>query len=368
MLLVDDEHPGRASQAGAGIVSPQTSNDPDEEWFAYGLRAADHLERLIERLAEDGADPGGVAFARCGSLAVSLAEHEDRWFSEALALATRRSSSVREIPEREARELLPIVARTWRVMHNPLGARVDGRRLCVAIKQAARKKGASILATEVVGVDQRDGRITGVLVKEGVVNCGALVLAAGAWTARATKWFGVELPLYPTKGQIVHLGLDGRFQSDRRGAGSDRWPILQPILNFYLVPWPGGRIACGGTFEAEAGFDVRPTAAGLRDLLRECLVLAPPLAEASFLEVRVGLRPTSRDDRPLMGLLPGTTNVHVCTGHGAHGLHTGPYSAALVAGSLLGTVSPERLPYGIARFTPANPAHAKSLGQAASPQ
>jgi D-amino-acid dehydrogenase len=134
-------------------------------------------------------------------------------------------------------------------------------------------------------------------------------------------------------------------------AGTDRWPIVQPILNFYLVPWPGGRVACGGTFEPDAGFDVRPTAGGVRDLLRECVAMAPGLANATLAEIRVGLRPTTPDDRPLLGPMPDMANVHVCTGHGANGLLLGPYSAALVAAGLTGATPADPMPYGAGRFS-----------------
>ena len=157
----------------------------------------------------------------------------------------------------------------------------------------------------------------------------------------------MRLPVTPTKGQIVHV-VSPRPQD----ADSGRWPIVQPVANFYLVPWPGGRVACGGTFEAEAGFDVRPTAAGLRDLLRECVAIAPGLGDATFCEVRVGLRPTSADDRPLLGVVPGWANAYVCTGHGAEGLMLGPYSAALVAGAVLGHHHPTLAPFAPARFSP----------------
>jgi D-amino-acid dehydrogenase len=153
----------------------------------------------------------------------------------------------------------------------------------------------------------------------------------------------VDLPVTPSKGQIVHVVVPGADDSHR-------WPIVQPILNFYLVPWPGGRVACGGTFEPEAGFDVRPTAGGLRDLLRECMAIAPGLTGATFSEVRVGLRPSSPDERPLLGPVPGCANVHVCTGHGANGLLLGPFSAALVAAGVLSTPPDELAPYGVDRF------------------
>jgi D-amino-acid dehydrogenase len=116
---------------------------------------------------------------------------------------------------------------------------------------------------------------------------------------------------------------------------SRHWPIVQPVLGFYLVPWPNGRVACGGTMEADAGFDHRPTADGVHQLLRECLRTAPGLAQAAITDIRVGSRPATPDGRPILGRLPGWSNVFVATGHGAEGLLLGPYSARLVASCIL---------------------------------
>ncbi len=51
----------------------------------------------------------------------------------------------------------------------------------------------------------------------------------------------------------------------------------------------------------------------------------------------MGLRPTSTDDRALVGALPGWSNVWVATGHGANGLLQGPYSARLLAHAITGS-------------------------------
>ena len=64
------------------------------------------------------------------------------------------------------------------------------------------------------------------------VACGAVAIAGGAWTAAVGEWLGTRLPVGPTKGQIVHLGV---------GAETGEWPIVQPLLTHYIVPWPGGR-------------------------------------------------------------------------------------------------------------------------------
>ncbi len=347
VTLVDASLAGRASDAGAGIVSPETFHDPDPEWFAFGVEAARHLDALVGRLADDGADPGDDAFSRCGSLVVALAEHEDPWFAEVLRLSTARAPESAEVAVQEARAMFPPLGPLWRALYSPTARRVDGRRLAAAVAIAARRRGARFLPMEAVGFETHGERVTAVRGVHDVVPCAAVVLAGGAWSAGLARHLGAELPVSPTKGQIVHVVVPGTGG----GAGSPdsaRWPIVQPVLNFYLVPWPGGRVACGGTFEPDAGFDTRPTAGAVRDLLRECVAIAPGLAGATFHEVRVGLRPTSADDRPLLGRLPGTANTHACTGHGANGLLLGPYSGALVAAGVVDPHAPAP-PYGAAR-------------------
>ena len=74
-------------------------------------------------------------------------------------------------------------------------------------------------------------------------------------------------------------------------------------------------------------------------------------AVATFVEVRVGLRPVSADDAPVLGALPGWANAFVCTGHGANGLLLGPYSARLVADLVLGRTPPTDInAFGPERF------------------
>jgi D-amino-acid dehydrogenase len=352
VVLIDASYPGQASAAGAGIVSPETFQDPDQGWFAFGARAARHLHELVGRLTDDGVDPGTEAYFTCGSLVLALAEHEDPWFCELFERAKARDPRVAEASVEDARAMFPPLGPLWRAFHSPAAARVDGRGLREALRAAAQRRGVAVLSMEAVGIDCDGDRVTALHGPRGVVHCDALVLAGGAWSARPARWLGVELPVRPTKGQIVHLAVPATdHDGDEDKSDSGRWPIVQPVLNFYLVPWPGGRVACGGTFEAEAGFDTRPTAGGLRDLLRECTVIAPGLANATFLEVRVGLRPTSIDDRPFLGPAPGWANVHLCTGHGANGLLLGPYSAALVAAGILDTPPTEIAPFEAGRFS-----------------
>ena len=160
--------------------------------------------------------------------------------------------------------------------------------------------------------------------------CDAVAIAGGAWTPALSTQLAVTIPVVPVRGQIVHVRLEG--------VETDHWPIVSPLLSQYLVPWPDGRVVVGATVEPDAGFDARVTAAGMRQLFGEMLRLAPGLGDATFLEIRSGLRPVSADDAPVLGRLPGWENAYVCTGHGANGLLLGPYSAHLVATLVSGRV------------------------------
>ncbi len=329
VVLVDRHDAGRATDAGAGILSPETNQDPDPELFEFGIAAARHHEALQGQLLDAGAvDPG---FAVTGSLLVAERPGDDAWMDQVAALiGTRRDLAVVELDPAEAARYFPPLGPVRRALFNPAARRVDGRALNEALARVAVDRGLRVDAADVIGLDLDAGRatVTGVVTAEGTLPAGAVVVAGGAWSEEMGRAFATHLPVRPLKGQIVHLTLPD--------VDSSAWTIVQPVLGFYLVPWGGGRVACGGTMEAAAGFDHRPTADGVHQLLRECLRTAPGLAQATVTEVRVGLRPSTPDGRPVLGRLPGWTNAFVATGHGAEGLLLGPYSARVVAHAVLG--------------------------------
>ena len=336
VTVVDSAHPGRATAAGAGILSPATSHDTDGALSHFLRRCGEHYPQLLGRLEDDGADVAATGYGVCGLLSLSLREHEDSWFSPFAELTLQRGGGlVAEISPDEARRLFPPLGPVHRALYSPSSARVDGRGMAAALRTAAARRGVTFVEGSVHGVaaGANGARLVASISihGEGNVECAALAVAGGAWTAAMGEWLGHELPVGPTKGQIVHLGVE---------ADTGEWPIAQPLLTHYLVPWPGGRVACGGTFEPGAGFSVSATAAGLHELLRECLAVAPGLSGATYGETRVGLRPTSADDRALVGRVPGWSNAWVATGHGANGLLQGPYSSRVLAHRIAGAELP----------------------------
>lgn len=328
-VVIDRHDPGRATDAGAGILSPETNQDPDPVLFAFGMAAARHYATLIERLEADGtADTG---FAVTGSLLVAERQGDDEPMAKAVELVGRRSPGLaEEVDPSEASRFFPLLGPVRRALFSPTGRRVDGRVLNDALRVAAESRGLRVIGAGATGLalDRRGGTVEGVIADGETVGADTVVIAGGAWSPEMARALGVSLPVHPLKGQIVHLSIP---DVDTRS-----WTIVQPVLSYYLVPWPDGRVACGGTMEASAGFDLRPTADGQYQLLRECLRTAPGLAQSTVTEVRVGTRPSTPDDRPILGRVPGWTNAFVATGHGAEGLLLGPLSALMVARKVLG--------------------------------
>jgi D-amino-acid dehydrogenase len=338
--VVDRRHPGRATDAGAGILSPETYSSSVPSFLDLADLAGAHYRQLVGELAELGApDP---LYAVCGTLRVGFRAADDHLFAANAALVLARHGDVLEtISVDVARERFPPLGAIRHALYNPRGARVDGRAMVAALEFAARALGVAWHSGEDARVVHDGDRVRRVETPNAAIPCETVVIAGGAWTTELAAAFGMRTGVRPVRGQIVHLRLDTETDT---GA----WPVLQPILSHYVVPWAEGRLALGATVE-DVGFDPRPTASGLRQLFSEGLRLCPGLADATFLEVRVGLRPTSDDDLPLLGPLPGHDGVVVASGHGANGLLLGPVSGRVVA-DLVSGLAPS---VDVAEFSPA---------------
>lgn len=330
-LLVDRADQGRATDAGAGILSPETAKRDDASWVDFVLAAGRHYDSLLARLGPD------TGWTRCGILQLATRDTDVsawEWVAE-------RATGATEISADSARTMVPVLGTVVRALHHPRAARVDGRMMCAALRRAAEEHGVEMRAGSVDEV--RGGTPATVIVAGDTLTAGAVVIAGGAWTRRLGHQLGVRLPVGPVRGQIAHLGVANH------DTGS--WPIVQQVYGHYMVPWADQRVAVGATVE-DAGFAPDVTAGGVNEIMREALRVMPGLADATLLEVRVGLRPTSVDDAPVLGRLPGVANVVVATGHGANGLLLGPISGALVADVVLGNPPEIDLePFSPARFS-----------------
>ena len=325
-LLVDRGHVGRATDAGAGILSARRYLAAESAYERFGALAVGYYARLIERLEAQGA--GETGYAVCGSLMVAASDDEVAPFERVRAQlfgSGRQAEGYAELSPEQARALFPPLARVRGAIHCPHDARVDGRLLAAALRATALANGLAIRQAEVSDLAVAGGVARGVVIDGEMVPAGHVVIAAGAWSGRLGERIGVPIPVAPQRGQIVHLDLP---ETDTAG-----WPIARGFRDHYMVPWPG-RVVVGATRE-HVGFAPRTTVAGIMDVLEEALRVAPGLREAGLGEVRVGLRPSTSDGVPIIGPAPGIANLHLATGHGAVGLQLGPFSGKVIADAIV---------------------------------
>jgi len=128
------------------------------------------------------------------------------------------------------------------------------------------------------------------------------------------------------------------------------WPIVEPFRSNYLVCWPDNRVVAGATRE-QVGLRTAYNAGGVHEVLSEALRVAPGLASAEIREIRVGLRPATSDQLPVIGSVPSVGGVYLATGMGATGLHLGPFGGKLAANWALGKEPAlDIAPFSVERF------------------
>ena len=344
VTVIDAALDGRATAAGAGIIQPWSSAVSGPYYDLYA-RGAAHYATFIGQLDDLGI--GDLGYRRCGSLLVA----DDSAAIDVVAgrLGERRSAApamgdVERLDGRSIQDRFPPLRGDLHGVSVPGGARVDGRLLVAGVLAAVERLGGSVRRGSVIVRPAPAGRVE-VTVDGDHVSGDVVVVAGGAWTRPLLAPLEAAVDVEPQRGQIVHLHL--------ADADTDGWPTVIPVGDHYLVPFDGGRVVAGATRETGSGFDARVTAAGLRQVLDDALALAPGLAAATLVEVRVGLRPLAAGMVPTVGPLPGHDGVYVATGYGAAGLTMAPVLGDALAELIVTGRAPFKLPAGAFRPPPA---------------
>lgn len=170
----------------------------------------------------------------------------------------------------------------------------------------------------------------------------AFVVAAGAWTGRVTDLFGVPLPIRPGKGYSVDI-TPAPLQL--------RTAVNLSDAKIAMTPYDG-RLRLSGTMEF-AGMDEDVNTTRVKAILRgPSTYFDNWQIPASAPQAKAGMRPMTPDGMPIIGLLPGTANAYVSSGHGMLGVTLGPGTSRALADEILGRgIPPRLLPFSPTRFT-----------------
>lgn len=339
-VLVVDPAPGSgASATAAGMLAPVTElHYGEQQLLRLGLDSAARYPSFAEQLGQDGGLD--IGYRQTGAVVAAWDGADLSALRDLHRFQTELGLPAELVSGRELRHLEPALAPGLPGgLFAPNDHSVDNRLLQAALLEAVRRCGRVELAADSAVELLSDGRrTTGVRTASGTRLTGAVtVLAAGAWSTRLCP----DLAVRPVKGQTVRLRAEPGLLSHTLRGSVKGAPI-------YAVPRADGTIVVGASSE-EAGFDLRPRAGAVYELLRDAQSLVPALSESELLEVSTGLRPGSLDNAPLIGLVG--EGLIAATGHYRNGILLTPVTADGVAALIEDGQLPAVLaPFGPERF------------------
>ena len=320
VLFEPGPDPAAASPASAGMLAAQIEPD-DEALLALAIRGRETYEPLARSLKDTtGLD---VGFWRDGIASVAFDEAGVERLRGMAAWQRQMGLSCRWLEGPEALELWPALSRDARgaLLAAEDGA-IDPPLLTRALRTDGERAGVTVRAEPVSAVVAEGGRITGVRTGEGIVNAGAVVIAAGAWSAQL-RGLPRPLPVEPVRGQLALA----------------QWPAGTPAAILYYdhayVLARGGKAIIGSTME-RVGFDSRVTREGEAQLRAGAARLFPSLATAPFEKTWAGLRPLTPDGRPILGRDPEVRGLWYAVGHGRNGILLAALTGDVIGDLMIG--------------------------------
>jgi glycine oxidase len=315
VTLVDPAPGQGATHAAAGMLAPVTElHYGEERLLRLNLASARRYPQFVADLeASTGID---VGYTRSGTLVAAWDAADLAALRDLAVLHASLGLTSELLSARELRALEPAVTPGLPGgLYAADDHAVNPRSLHAALLAVAVSKGATVQREQVASIG--DGDVT--LADGDVVSAATVVVAAGA---RSGHIGGVSITgLRPVKGQTL------RLRSAR--------PVLDHVLRgsvrgtpVYLVPRADGELVVGATSE-EAGYDERPRAGAVYDLMRDAQLLLPAILEMELVEVSTGLRPATPDNTPVIAMVE--PRLVVATGHYRNGVLLAPITADAVA-------------------------------------
>ena len=334
VVVVDDRAPGMgATQAAAGVLAPFIEARHEGPLFELTARSLGLFDDFIARTQADSA--AKLTYQRTGTLDVALDSDALAVLVKAHERLTSRGIEANLLDGRAVGQCEPNLSNgALGGLLIPTHGFVAAAELTRALAAAAERRGATFVDGRITRITQDGDRLRlqeSSSSTSSILRADAVIVAAGSWSG-AIQIEGVRTPtpVRPVRGQLLHLHWAGA-EPLRRILWSERC---------YVVPWPDGTVLVGATVE-DAGFDERTTLAAILDLIDAVCELLPQAWTASLMAAKVGLRPGTPDEVPIIGWSGAVPNLMYATGHYRNGILLAPLTAELVANAVLdGRIDP----------------------------
>ncbi|ASS76148.1 glycine oxidase ThiO [Tumebacillus algifaecis] len=339
-VLEKDTLGSQSTRAGAGMLGAQVEMTKPDPMFDLSIQSRALFPKLREELLElSGID---MELHTSGIFRIAVDEADRAALLDRQSWQTEAGQRAVWFEDEELRgELGDILSPTYGALYLPDDHQVRNPQLLLALAASSKRLGARFLEhSAMVCFLQDNGAIVGVKTVDSEIRADRVILAAGAWSGLIANQLGLELPVFPVKGQSFLLD-----------SYSPPTPFTIYTHGCYILPKRNGQVYVGATEETRSGFDRRPNLRSLATLSSQAVQLLPSLGDLPFSTPLAGLRPGSLDGLPFLGSVPGIAGLYVATGHFRNGVLLSAITGRLIAELLTGkTPSVDLEPFSLSRL------------------
>ena len=304
--------------------------------------------RVFQNWKDAVGGDGDPAFVRTGYMVIAP-EQESSGFRHNIEMQQKIGIDTRIVSWQEARQLAPDfrLGESEHFAWEDQSGHGDPSGTALAYTMRARELGASVvLESPASRIEIAGDRVVGVRTETELYSTDTAVIATGPWSSRFLAHLDIELPLVPTRHEVILIRRSETGVGHHPGGGdmSNLIYFRPEADNFTLVG--------NGNREEEADPDTynqRASTDFVQDVWSRLARRIPGIADGQLSHGYAGLYTTTPDLHPVIDRVDGIDGLYICTGFSGHGFKLAPAVGVcmseliLEGGSKLVDITPLRM-------------------------
>jgi len=291
-----------------------------------------------------------IEFRQSGALKAIQTDEQLDFLQTEVQDLNSRGYSLKILTTLDARSIEPeLGSELSGCLYYPLGGNANPVKTTHAFALEAQQNGASILTRlEVSSIEYLDNASYKVDTSRGIYQTRTLVLAAGPWCRTIGFMLGLNIPVFPVRGQMWSTGPVPTCLFHALGAAESTlyWhnnpysnkdtPLelthqdnVRLTRHLYGRQTRDGEIIFGG--DRQLSNSKIPDEAGIESNQNHVIEIFPSLRQFPIKRTWAGLMPFTLNLEPIIGKIPQHESLYIVTGLGSSGFEQGPMSGKLLA-------------------------------------
>jgi sarcosine oxidase subunit beta len=325
-VVLIERGPGLAAMASGWTLAGVRQSGrlaPEVPLAQAAVKRWEHLNEELDAETEYR-QFGNLRLARTADEVASIADMVDE--QRALGL------EISFLPDNAAvRSAAPAISETvLAASYCPTDGHANPKMAVNAFGRAAIEEGVTIRTnTEVIEIVAEGGRVQGVRTSDDVIAADAVVVAAGVFSDRLVRPFGIDIPITITQAIIAQTAPAPPLLTQVLGVANGDVAGRQEVsgrLRFTgaALPWPSGE----PTYDRIA---LLPSAGEIAALVQRTTAVLPVFGMLGLEHLWGGLLDMTPDALPVIELAEQVEGLAIAAGFSGHGFCLGPITGRILA-------------------------------------